>query len=215
MDSWRGTYTRNSEGGNSINIPYKILMNVIFEGIYFRSLCETIIKNEDEYINIITPTHKEILEIYNWFNCVDSYYIGLLEDYKIIIRDIESNDNGIYTEDYSVLREKKHLVLLELWEDSGYRELDYFIRILNIVDYIYDFKEKTIEFKKKLISKNIRLAILNEKTALGKIHKKQIARKILSKYLVKAMWDTNNRLGVSYFNIRLKRDGLEDIFANN
>ena len=214
MEPWTGTYTRNTDGGNSINIPYKTLYNVIFEGIYFRTLCEHIIKNDDEYTNIITPTYKEMVEIHNWFNSVDSYYIGLLEDYETIISDIESNDNGLYTEDYSVLREKKHLVLLELWEDSGYRELDYFIRILNIVDYTYEFKEKFIKFKKKLISKNIGLAILNEKTALGKIYKKQKARKILSKYLVKAMWNTNNKLGIAYFNIRLKRDGLEDMFTD-
>ena len=215
MESWVGTYTRNTNGGNSINITYETLKNVMFEGIYFRTLCEHIIKNDDEYTNIITPTYKEMEEIHNWFNSVDNYYIGLLEDYETIISDIESNDNGFYTEDYSVLSERKHLVLLELWEDSGYRELDYFIRILNIVDYIYEFKENIIIFKKKLISKNIRLAILNGKTPLGKIYKKQQARKILSKYLVKAMWDTNNKLGIAYFNIRLKRDGLENMFVDS
>ena len=215
MESWVGTYTRNTNGGNSINITYETLKNVMFEGIYFRTLCEHIIKNDDEYTNIITPTYKEMEEIHNWFNSVDNYYIGLLEDYETIISDIESNDNGFYTEDYSVLSERKHLVLLELWEDSGYRELDYFIRILNIVNYIYEFKEKFIKFKKNLISKNIRLTILNEKTPLGKIYKKQRARKILSKYLVKAMWDTNNKLGIAYFNIRLKRDGLENLFVDS
>ena len=110
MESWVGTYTRNTNGGNSINITYETLKNVMFEGIYFRTLCEHIIKNDDEYTNIITPTYKEMEEIHNWFNSVDNYYIGLLEDYETIISDIESNDNGFYTEDYSVLSERKHLV---------------------------------------------------------------------------------------------------------
>ena len=41
------------------------------------------------------------------------------------------------------------------------------------------------------------------------------AKEVIKYYLIKAIWDTRNRFGRAYFDIRLKRDGLEHIIASD
>jgi hypothetical protein len=75
------------------------------------------------------------------------------------------------------------------------------------------YSTRAVKYKQNLIKKNIRLAILNGKTPLGKIYKKILSRRVLTSYLKKAIWDAKTKCGRIYFDIRLKRDGLENMFV--
>ena len=109
------------------------------------------------------------------------------------------------------------MILSELWENSGYRELNFDKRMLKLYDYKLDRFHRLIysvyERAEEKIKKNINYALQDKTTKLGMIHERFKAREVIKYYLIKAMWDTRNKLGRIYFDIRLKRDGLEHIIV--
>ena len=236
MDSfWDKTLTRERKFKDystmedcitKITINYDTLRQIIVDE---KKIDETrhfkrVFKTEEDFSRFTEPTEKEKEEIEHWLENSDYYYIGLIEEYETVVETFHNNyilDNYSSawpsSDEQNELLEREAMILSELWEDSGYRALKFDKRMYKLYDFLYNINNIPFIYQQALekIKKNINYAIQDKTTKLGLIHERFKAREVIKYYLIKAMWDTRNKLGRTYFDIRLKRDGLEHIIVED